>query len=844
MHLRLGKKGILCFIFFIFTVFFVVYGIFFFFPFFLERRLLPLLSESIGFPGSACEVRKFSLTGLDLASLQLGYPENPFLSLDSVRLDYSLFGLLRRHVKKVVVSGVEIRIAYKDGSFMIPGIDMKNFFKGNAGKNHNIPNDSPHQFLPLTFGEFEIRNATIILTSDNSSLRIPFGIKARPFLASEKVVIPGYDFKMWFHPDIKTTAPALKVSSRIDIHTRLNFLTHETGIQLNISELNVDYKDYRIRNSPGSMPLTIDITKKQDALHAGFSRFCILSPFPIELSMDPNTACRIRSSPEGTEIQGEFLVNFSQELWNTSSPAGLQLLHSEAFPMRFTGTKSGDTWHFLLNLQHTGKLLQFQRQTDTFSFSPQTISIQGKGIAAEGTADFSVRVSDVTYNSDSFHADIKDFQIYGNMSIQSTHYPVMHAFTQLTDAKFTAGGFSAERMNAIIPFQWPAPSQEGEKTEYRLEEKRFFTVGAMKYHDMDIGTISAIPSQQGTGLCFTGQHRDFLSRFCVGFSARAEISDEGNLLSEIDFQSSYSGNIVNIDLGKFSPHLSGIYFEGNLGIKGKYRSTGSATTSSALIAIQNSRIDAPERKITLAGIDLDLEIKDLLNFRSAPDQILKFNRFSWGDIEINDGEAEFEIDSSCVFLRKSSFSWCNGHVYTHGLQIKSGKRDIDIICICDRLTLATLLRQLNLAFADGEGAVNGRIPIRYKEGKIRIHDGFLYSTPGKGGTIRFHDGALSPGALVAQQTIQLQIAQEALKNFTYDWAKLSLLSQDDNLLILMQMSGRPAGLMPFGFKKDIGLYKTGGTPMANFQQIDFHINFRLPLDAMLYYRAGISELLQ
>lgn len=224
--------------------------------------------------------------------------------------------------------------------------------------------------------------------------------------------------------------------------------------------------------------------------------------------------------------------------------------------------------------------------------------------------------------------------------------------------------------------------------------------------------------------------------------------------------------------------------------------------------------------------------------------MLKFKRFAWGDIEMNEGEVEFQIESfSSFFLKKSSFSWCGGHVYTHGLRIKSGRREFDIICYCDRLKLATILKQFKAASADGEGSVNGRIPISYKDAKIKVHDGFLYSTPGEKGTISFRTDTLVSGASGVQQSIQMQIAREALKNFTYDWAKLSLLSQGDDLMIRMQMDGRPADLLPFGFSKAKGLVKIE-EPRAHFQGIRFDINFKLPLDKMLYYGAGMSELLQ
>ena len=89
----------------------------------------------------------------------------------------------------------------------------------------------------------------------------------------------------------------------------------------------------------------------------------------------------------------------------------------------------------------------------------------------------------------------------------------------------------------------------------------------------------------------------------------------------------------------------------------------------------------------------------------------------------------------------------------------------------------------------------------------------------------------------------MQIAEEALKNFKYDWAKLSLLSEGDDLMIRMQMDGRPADLLPFGFSKEMGLVKIE-QPRAHFQGIRFNINFKLPLDKMISCGSGLSGLMQ
>lgn len=75
---------------------------------------------------------------------------------------------------------------------------------------------------------------------------------------------------------------------------------------------------------------------------------------------------------------------------------------------------------------------------------------------------------------------------------------------KLTDAEFKTGSLYAGKIHAKIPFQWPYPSLEMEKIEYRNEEKRYCTIDKLKYYDMDVGSISSVPYQDGIDICFTG----------------------------------------------------------------------------------------------------------------------------------------------------------------------------------------------------------------------------------------------------------------------------------------------------------------------------------------------------
>lgn len=826
-------------------IFALACGAYYSIPLFLEKKLLTMIAKSYGFTESSCEVRKLSLNKLDIASLKLGHPENPAIEIDSVRVDYSLSGLFKKYVNKVVINGLQIRGEHRNGNILIPPIDLRNSFKSSSDAEQKKEDNSSQYMLPINFGEFEIKNSTIILQSGDTNFIIPFSIKAKYISENENGASSVYDLLLKLHPDSTNLFPGLEISSQIDMHANFDLKSNDFRLQLNLSDMNIEYNGYKIQNSPGNVPLTVEISKIQNVFHIYFSSFCIMSPFPVEIHMERNAGCTLRVSREGIDIKGKFYVNLNKEVVNSNSSILLKLTNSTSLPINLKGRKTGNNWYFSLNYSGTHQPLQFCRQTDKFYFYPDRFAIYGKGKGATGAVKFVVKASHIKYDSDYIQIEIPDFWIYGNSRICGTEYPTVKALVKLADMKFNAGDLCASEICAKIPFQWPYPSTDAKEFEFKNKKTRYLNIDKLKYSDMDLGTISATPHQDGMNIVFSGQYSDLLPDLRINFSVLAGVNEEHNFISKADFKASEPDKVIKFDLEKFSPQLTGMSFEGNLDIRGNFSLIGSAIKSNCFITMHNSRIDCPEKKMVFEGIDLNLNIPDLYNFHSDPKQVLKFKRFVWGTVEMNDVEMEFRINSSSsLFLEKCGFSWCGGHVYTHGLRLDAAENSIDLTLYCDRLKLATILKQFNAANADGEGAVNGRIPVSYKGGRINIYDGFLYSTPGEGGTISIDTDTLAPGMSNIQQSIQMQIASEALKNFSYDWAKLSLQSHGDDLVINMKMDGRPADLLPFSFKKNIGLYKAEGQPKAHFQGILFDINFKLPLEKMLHYGAGISDLMQ
>ena len=159
---------------------------------------------------------------------------------------------------------------------------------------------------------------------------------------------------------------------------------------------------------------------------------------------------------------------------------------------------------------------------------------------------------------------------------------------------------------------------------------------------------------------------------------------------------------------------------------------------------------------------------------------------------------------------------------------------------CQRLALSRILEQLGSVHARGSGTVNGRIPIAYSNGRIRFDDGFLFSTPGEGGRIQLSGTEMLTRGIPAgtPQFAQVELAQAALKDYAYTWAKLGLISEGEDFVMRLQFDGKPANPLPFVYSKEIGSFVRveAGAQGSVFQGISLDVNLRLPLNQLLQYK--------
>ena len=375
------------------------------------------------------------------------------------------------------------------------------------------------------------------------------------------------------------------------------------------------------------------------------------------------------------------------------------------------------------------------------------------------------------------------------------------------------------------------------------------SIAALYYKQMNFGEIRGKIKQTVAGFAFEGrQINRLLPEISLKFNGDAKFLDTKDPLTNMHFSLLRPEHAAEIDLGKFFPGSKGVMVNGKLMLTGDLAADSSGFEGSLNLQVENGSVRIRKDKFAVEGIQLSLSVPELPKIRSAAGQHLAFSKIALGDLVAKDGRIDFQIESPRSFLiEKTHFIWCDGNVDTQSMRISPGVEDYRITFYCDRLNLAKVLEQFGAARAEGKGAVNGRIPLHYTNGKIRFDDGFLFSTPGQGGKIYLKGTDILTAGIPPNtpQYVQMELAREALKDYDYSWAKLNIASEGEELLLQMQMDGKPANVLPFVYRKDIGGFVKveAESKGSKFQGIRLDVNFRLPLNKMLQYK-GLIKMIQ
>lgn len=644
---------------------------------------------------------------------------------------------------------------------------------------------------------------------------------------------------------------------------------------LNAVYNGIDLKSSINKTSGKKLPLIIDIRNEGDNKWIfSASSFSIASPLPVKVS---GIKCQIIKNEDSFKSYGNFNIcaetslnrkdpvysnknplyiktdyslslsktgnwefktsgNFLKEHSAAKSWVNLQHfdISSQSLKFDLSGKGKGDRGHF----KYLASISDVTGANKNLSFKTPVISLNGSAdLVNKSTTrgSYNINLQHTSLTADSAVTDIPSFSISGKFYKDSKSALTCDSLIKFNDVKIKDQRLkvSVSGIHGTVPFRWPFAGSKREGTV--LAESIF-------RENLNLGSFSGNILQNKLGLSYNGRYKSIpLKGMYLDFSGKTDLIASNDYETEISFDIKKYKTTSEIDLGALFPKAKGMLFSGEAELNGKLSFKEKILTGFLKATVEKGSFNYKEKGILVEGIKINLNLPNLPSVASAPKQQLVFDKASVGSIQLSDGGVDFQIESTeSFFIEKSRFKWCDGSVNTNALRISALNKDLNLTLFCDRINLAKLIEQFGVARAEGNGAVNGSIPIEYNNGKLIFTDGFLYSTPGDGGTIHLADAKLLSQNLIpgASQFAQIELTLEALKNYMYDWAKLKLSSSGENLLLNLQFDGKPVNILPFIYDKKTGSFvrvKKAGEG-SNFQGISLDINLTIPLDKILYYK--------
>ena len=551
-------------------------------------------------------------------------------------------------------------------------------------------------------------------------------------------------------------------------------------------------------------------------------------------------------------LQGQFRAQYHQsgdwqcEISDNSPPATPKpLLRLSIEPYKITSSLpqfklSAKSASQRIDAAYLLKIPRIRITSDSESLQLPQLTLRGTAQTAEGAdgvlrASFDLRAPKTAIKLEGAEIKISDMSISGKLNRNVNRLIALEGVMQISGA----GGFFSD-LNARfskgrgkIPFKWPAAGKGA---------KGSVSIASLKFKDLNLGGLKCYIRQTSTGVEFEGRHQStLLPRMKLAFNGESRIFKPGPVGTRIHVDLSRPGGAPDIVLEKFLPEAAGMRLNGKFQLKGDLTINSGGFSGNVRTDFLNGKLLMDKNKLAFEGLRMSLNFSELPKIRSDPSQQVHFTKISLGDIVVENGKIDFQIESARSFLiEKMSFIWCDGKVETQSIRLTSGVEDYRLTLYCDRLNLAKVLEQFGAAQAEGRGSVSGRIPLHYAKNKIRFDDGFLYSTPGEGGKIYLSGADILTAGIPPDtpQFIQMELAAEALKDYDYSWAKLNITSEGEELYLQMQMDGKPAKTLPFVYRKDIGGFVKveAGSKGSKFQGIRLDVNFRLPLNKLLQYK--------
>ncbi|MDX1776092.1 MAG: YdbH domain-containing protein, partial [Desulfobulbales bacterium] len=787
-------------------------------------------------------------------------------SIGSLHINYSPAGLVQKKIKNIEIADLQFYLELLDRKLTIPGLA------------ESLP-DSKEQkalkglMLPMDLEEMQVKNSALNIGIDGRQFFIPFDLVLkqkfsgrssyytavmRIFPASEKIAIAA-DINLETGTGLaKLTADSLKIEKftdllntiadieisglgNIDADWEISLPTlkmNSAHLTLSLHPFHLKFKDFEIKTQQdGLQPEPVQLTLEfEEDLKFKVENIFLTRPIRVKLA----TTGVFGSAAEKISGSGMFLLSLLQ------IPSMKLLAPLEVNGIADYGyNRDTRAWYFDIkeNTAAARQNIRLQYNDSDVVLGAQEFSLSGNGVAGNGTVKFSAAFPESRVNQKNIRGNA-GLLLTGDAFIRSgpaADGQQIEAAGLLTVDKGTVllqdKEFALQDIQGAIPWQWPASARERTGS---------ISIADMIWKNTALGGFSSGITLQDTTYSLHGSYKSsLLDGLVLDLYGRAGLSN-GKLTASLEVQTG-SALFSAGELGRIAPALSHTMLKGRLDLQGAFKYDGIKLKGDIQGNLQDGRLQFTKKKYVFEDIALAVKLPHLPQIRTGPGQQLRFARASLENISFSDGKVVWQLEpDKTLFVENSIFHWAGGNIQVNDLRLAPGKDHQFVSILCEKLNLIEVLQQLGIENAAGEGTVSGKIPVLLKKKTIEFKNGILSSLPGEGGRIRIAAFDMLAAGIPknAPQFGQIDFAAEALKDFQYNRVTLLLNTEGENLLMQMQMEGKPLKPLPFTYDSKTGILKRADNAKQGITQpIRLDVNLRLPLNRLLGYSGKIQEIL-
>jgi hypothetical protein len=831
----------------------------------IENRYQPVLKAQ----NMTFQIQHVGLTRTLVSDLHLGKD----ISADLAGLTYDPQGFNLPAPGRLTISGLHVKALYDPDQ----GVVIDGLFPGSAGPSQTGGSRPGDVLAPATGGaavlqmldtylsflpeQVVFNNGKLTLTLENKTIQVPFEITIS-LNKGHKTAVCNATFYLFGHPvtmitrmDIGAGIQTFKLAARsFDVRHLADFLPPGIGpVLTGTTDLEVEkrsHNNWQISLSKLHLSDTggLQINNIFTQMLMDNNQISILGKFGIshpqvsDLSFSGRAVLAL--DPSGSGIQGVDLVCESHPLEMLTINQD-NIVTDLGRPLTALSVKMTDR-AIAGNLVVSFSEAAIRREDTVFSLGQGSVKsdIQGdldKGLLA---CNMQSHLSGIRLKTPDSVIQFRRMDTAGTVSLDMKNplhiLPDMDFVTELMQGSVSvpASKILVQGISARLPVIFPDTGGTGRfSVEKIMVDNRTVLGGEGKIHRTGPAAIAFDGTMQVPDT----------ADLAIGFNGTAGMAPTPHLRVEADVKRRV---LSSFQLEKFMPRaVRAADYDLDMTAAGYFSWKENKITTGADLIIHGGKVTLPDLNMTAAGIRGRIAFSDLLATASFPGQVVTVDSIRAGDFYATDAKVRVTLETGgALLLENVRANWCNGLVSMESVRFPSPDGSVSVTLYCDRIQLNELLKQMGGFQSRGKGTLNGRIPVRFKDGDISFENGFLFSTPGQGGHITINNTQkLVAGIPVdSPQFVQLDLAREALKDFEYTWAKLTFNTQKDTLSVNMELDGKPGRLLPFVYKKEVGSFVRvdAQSPGSHFQGITLDVNLTLPFNQVIKFGNKIQKLLQ